>query len=91
MAWQGFASLNTLDCEYSENSSLLDGSHEIAVFTDLPIPRMHPRVAAHTGPPVTGRTTPLTKLESAFEARNTKAGATSSGCAGRPMSECPTE
>ena len=39
-------------------------------------------------PPVTPRVSPLTKLDS-WEARKTKAGASSAGCAGRPIGEVP--
>src|SRR5690606_20197305 len=37
------------------------------------------------GPPITGRTMPLTYADITGEARNTNAGDSSSGCAGRPI------
>src|SRR5690606_23204656 len=50
-----------------------------------PMARQIPGYPATVDPPRIGRTSPVMKLESADDAKNTNAGAISSGCAGRPI------
>jgi hypothetical protein len=71
-------------CAQKHPSSELGISGPYARHRCLELKTIHPAVVS---PPISSRIMPVMKLESASLARNTYAGAISSGCAGRPIGE----